>query len=139
MTRKKIIVIDGQGGGLGKNITEQLKKEWPDAEVTAVGTNSAATAAMLRAGANIGATGENAVIFNCKTADIILGPLGVCLSGAMHGEISAAIAAAVSESPAVKLLIPISKCNARIVGVAEKNMAALIAEMMNELRDIYGL
>jgi len=134
--QKKILIIDGQGGGLGKNITEQIKKEWPENEITAVGTNAAATAAMLKAGANIGATGENAVIFNCRNADIIIGPLGVCLSGAMHGEISAAMAAAVCESPALKLLVPVSKCNAKIIGVTDKNMAQHVAELIGELKNI---
>jgi len=136
MARNKIIVIDGQGGGLGKNIIEQLRKERPDAEITAVGTNAAATAAMLRAGANVGATGENAVIFNCRSADLILGPLGICLSGAMHGEISAAMAAAVSESPALKLLVPVSKCNAKIIGAADKTMAQYVAELAEEIKNI---
>ena len=138
MKRKNILVIDGQGGGLGKNIVEQIKKERPGLLITAAGTNSAATAAMLRAGADIGATGESAVVFNCRSADIILGPLGICLSGAMHGEISAAMAAAVSESAALKLLIPVSKCNARIIGVAEKTMAQHVAEMIGELFSICG-
>ena len=136
--KKRIVVIDGQGGGLGRSVTEQVKKEWPDAEITAVGTNSAATAAMLKAGADIGATGENAVVYNSRSADLILGPLGICLSGAMHGEISPAMAASVCESPALKLLVPVSKCNARIIGVGEKNMTQHVAEIIAELRDFYG-
>ena len=136
MKPKKILIIDGQGGGLGKNMTEQIKKELPDLEITAVGTNAAATAAMLKAGADIGATGENAAIHNCKFADIIIGPLGICLSGAMHGEISARMAEAVCESPALKLLVPISKCNAKITGVIEKNMGSHINEIIGELKDI---
>jgi len=76
------------------------------------------------------------VIFNSRFADIILGPLGICLSGAMHGEISSAMAAAVCESRALKLLVPVSKCNAKIIGIADKPMAQHVAEMINELREI---
>ena len=85
----RIIVIDGQGGGIGRSIVERLKMEAPGAEVIAVGTNSLATSAMIRAGANAGATGENAVIYNCSRADIITGPIGIILANSMLGEITA--------------------------------------------------
>jgi len=100
-----ILVIDGMGGGIGKSIIEHIKSEIPNAIVTAVGTNSIATSAMLKAGANNGATGENAVIFNCAKADFIIGVTGIIFANAMHGEISPAMAAAVSSSSAHKILL----------------------------------
>jgi len=137
----KILVIDGQGGGLGKSIIEQLKqakKDMADCEITAAGTNSAASAAMLRAGADIAATGENAVIYNSKRADIIAGAVGICFADSMRGEISPAIAAAVCESEAVKILIPVpvSKCNINIMGVTEKPMAQYITEAVGKIKEI---
>lgn len=83
-----IVVIDGQGGGIGGRLIEQLRPYLPDAEIIAVGTNGMATAAMLRAGANIGATGENAAVYNCRDADIIAGPIGIMQANAMYGELT---------------------------------------------------
>ena len=138
----KILVIDGQGGGLGKSLIEQLKLK-KDAfprrcEITAAGTNSAASAAMLKAGADIAATGENAVIYNSGRADVITGAVGVCFANSMRGEISPAIAAAVCGSEAVKILIPVpmSKCGINIMGVSEKPMAQYIAEAVEKITEI---
>ena len=91
----RIIVIDGQGGGIGRSLVEQLKKQCPQHEVLGVGINAIATAAMVKAGADGGATGESAVCYNCAHADVIVGPIGLVLVGSMLGEVSAAIAAAV--------------------------------------------
>ncbi len=124
----RILIIDGQGGGLGKALTEQIRAVWGDAQVTAVGTNALATAAMLKAGAHIGATGENAVVYNAARADVILGALGIGFANAMHGEITPAMAAAIGSSEAHKILLPVSKCNVSIVGVAEKSMAQYAQE-----------
>lgn len=129
----KIVVIDGQGGGMGKSIIENIRKKYIDVEIIAVGTNSLATSAMLKAGASAGATGENAVIFNCREADIIAGPVGICFANSMHGEISPSLASAVSSSKAQKLLIPMSKCHATIIGISEKPFGAYIEEMMEKL------
>lgn len=137
----KILIIDGQGGGLGKSIIEQLKNELGSSnergsfiELAAAGTNSAASAAMLKAGADIAATGENAVIYNSKKADIITGAVGICIANSMHGEISPDIAKAVCESDAVKILIPMtSKCNINIMGVTEKPMAQYISEAVENI------
>lgn len=130
----KIVVIDGQGGGMGKSIIENIRKRYSDVEIIAVGTNSLATSAMLKAGASAGATGENAVIFNCSEADIIAGPLGICFANSMHGEISPAMASAISSCRAQKLLIPMSKCHSDIMGISEKNFATYVEEMMEKLR-----
>lgn len=124
-----ILIIDGQGGGIGKGIIEQLKKKNCQDKIIAVGTNSLATSAMLRAGADAGATGENAVIFNSQKADIIAGPIGIISANSMYGEISPGMAQAISESKAEKILIPISKSDIHIVSTEEKPMQCYIDEM----------
>lgn len=130
----RIVVIDGQGGGLGRAVVEQVHAALPEAELVAVGTNALATQAMLKAGAQAGATGENAVVYNCAHADVIVGALGIGFANAMHGEISPAMARAVSESAAFKLLIPLSKCSVRVLGTAERTMAQYVAEAVETLR-----
>ena len=135
----KIVIFDGQGGGLGRALVERVTKELPNVEVIAVGTNALATAAMLKAGAAVGATGENAVVYNCGQADVIIGALGIGFANSMHGEISPAMACAVSESHAVKLLIPISKCSVSVIGVTEQTMAGYIAETMARLHEILAV
>lgn len=116
---KKIVVIDGQGGKMGSALTSQLKAALPGILLVAVGTNSAATAAMLKAGADAGATGENPVAVNCADADIVTGPMGIITANALWGEITPKMAAAVSESAAQKLLIPVNRCSVTVVGVEE--------------------
>ncbi|MDD4680035.1 MAG: DUF3842 family protein [Clostridia bacterium] len=111
----KILVIDGQGGKVGKSIVEQLKAALPNQKITAIGTNSIATSTMLKAGADMGATGENPVIYNCKDADIIVGPIGIILANSLLGEVTPQMAAAVSGSKAQKFLIPSNKCNSHVV------------------------
>ena len=130
----RIVVIDGQGGGLGRAVVEQARQALPDAEIIAVGTNALATQAMLKAGATAGATGENAVCHNCTRADAIVGALGIGFANAMHGEISPTMARAVADSPALKLLIPITKCNVTVVGVTERTMAQYVAEAVAFLK-----
>jgi len=112
-----ILVIDGQGGRLGKLIIEKLKGSHLSDTITAVGTNSAATAAMMKAGASQGATGENAVIVNSRRADIIVGPLGIVCADALLGEVTPSMATAIGQSTAQKLLIPTNRCNHQIIGV----------------------
>lgn len=113
----QILVIDGQGGGLGARLITQLRALGRTGlDITAVGTNALATSAMLKAGADDAATGENAVIWNAGQAHIILGPIGIIVANAMLGEITPAMAAAVSGSPAAKILIPSSKCSVQIAG-----------------------
>lgn len=130
----KILIIDGQGGGIGSGLVEQLRGlQEKDLEIWAVGANVTATTAMLRAGADTGATGENAVLYNSSRADVILGPVGIVMANAMMGEISPAMAAAVSGSEARKILIPISKC-VQVVGVEQKSMQAYLAEAAAEVK-----
>lgn len=116
---KTIVVIDGQGGKMGAALVAQLKANLPEGKVVAVGTNSAATTAMLKAGADAGATGENPVAVNCAGADLIAGPMGIITANALYGEITPKMAAAVSESRAQKLLIPVNRCSVTVVGVEE--------------------
>lgn len=133
----KIIVIDGQGGRIGslliEKITEKMKTSAFQAEVIAIGTNSIATAAMLRAGADAGATGENPVIVNCRNADYILGPIGIIAADSLLGEVTPTMAAAVAASPAQKLLLPVNKCCLQVLGVGECNINALADEAVQRL------
>lgn len=119
MKPKKLLVIDGQGGRMGAALVERCKAAGAGALVVAVGANSAATAAMLKAGADAAATGENPVVVNARDAAVILGPMGILTANALWGEITPAMAAAVSESPAQKVLIPVNRCSVTVVGVAE--------------------
>ena len=108
------VVVDGQGGGMGRGLVEAIKKKWPQLHVRAVGTNSLATAAMLRSGADDGATGENAVVFNARQADVLLGPIGILTPNGLLGEVSPAMAEAVGASEAVKILLPSQRCSIRL-------------------------
>ena len=119
----KITIIDGQGGKIGKSIVEQLKKSHPKQEFYAIGTNSLATAAMLKAGADYGATGENPCIVNAQDSDIIIGPVGIVIANALLGEITPAIATAVGASKAYKILIPMNRCNHYVVGSSEAGLS----------------
>jgi hypothetical protein len=121
-----IVIIDGHGGRMGKMIVEQLKKRDPALQLAAVGTNSIATATMVKAGADVGATGENPVAVACRTADIIVGPIGIVIADSLHGEITAGMACAVGRSPALKLLIPVNRCNHQIVGAKDLPMSEYI-------------
>ena len=130
----KILIIDAQGGGLGKQVVTAVKQSFPEAEVTAVGTNSAATSAMLKAGADHAATGENAVIVGCRRADVIVGPIGIVIADSMWGEITPAMAAAVGQSRARRILIPINHCDNIIVGVPDLSVGRLVAGVVEEIR-----
>ena len=132
----KIIVIDGQGGSLGKAIIEQIKKQLPQLEPIALGANSIATAAMIKAGARSGATGENPVLVNARDADIIMGPIGIIAADSLLGEITPAMAIAIGQSPAIKLLIPMGKCRVRIVGLPEQAYAEYVRQAVDELKKL---
>ena len=124
----KILVIDGQGGGVGRSIVAALKTVLPDQPVMALGANVQATSAMLKAGADMGATGEGAIRYQCKTADIILGVTGILHANAMLGEITPGIAAAVSLSEAKKVLVPLDRCGLIIAGVEKQPLDSLIRQ-----------
>lgn len=134
----KLIVIDGQGGGVGRSLVSALKDIMPDQPLLALGTNAQATTAMLRAGADAGATGESAIRYQCKTADIILGVTGILHANAMMGEISPAVAAAVSLSEAEKILIPLERCGLRIAGVGRQPLDSLIRQAAQMAAQLCG-
>lgn len=133
-----ILIIDAQGGGIGKQLITAIKHEFPQIEITAVGTNSIATTAMLKAGADHAVTGENAVIVGCRKADLIIGPVGIVIADAIFGEITPAMAMAVGQSNAKRLLIPVNLCNNIIVGVPDLSVGKLIAGVIKELEAIYN-
>ena len=121
-----IMVIDGQGGRMGKSIVEQMKRNFPEDEILAIGTNSIATAAMLKAGADAGATGENPAIVGCRTADLIIGPLGIVIADSLLGEITPAMAAAIGQSRAKKILLPVNRCQHYVVGCRDLPLGELV-------------
>lgn len=132
----KILVIDGQGGRLGRKLAEGVRKAFPEAEITAIGTNSIATENMMKSDcADHLATGENAVIVGARNADIIVGPVGIATADAMLGEISPAMANAVASSPAYRVLIPMNLCRTYVAGVTQGS-AAILDDAMAHIREI---
>ena len=132
----KVLVIDGQGGGLGRQLVSALAAACPEAELTAVGTNSLAANAMLKAGASRAATGENAVVVNCRHADVIVGPIGIVIADALLGEITPAMAAAVCQSSARRVLVPINHCENYVVGVPEQPVSQLVAAAAQKVKEL---
>lgn len=131
----KIAVIDGQGGGIGKHIVERLRANLSvDAYILALGTNALATSAMLKAGANEGATGQNAIVFNADRVDVIVGPIAIVLAFSMLGELTPKMAEAISKSPAKKILLPINKNNVEVVGVKNEPLPHLVGLIVEELK-----
>ena len=130
----KVLVIDGQGGGLGRQLVAAIAAACPEAELTAVGTNSLAANAMLKAGAARAATGENAVVVNCRHADVIVGPIGIVIADALLGEITPAMAAAVCQSGAKRVLVPINHCENYVVGVPEQPVSQLVAAAAQKVK-----
>lgn len=131
-----ILVIDGQGGGLGRQLIQELKETCANAEIVAVGTNSMATGAMLKAGAKLAATGENAVIVCSKKADVIVGPIGIVIADSMLGEITPAMAAAIGKSRAKRVLIPMNVCDNIIVGVSAQPVSAHVKDAVRIILDM---
>ncbi len=129
----QILVIDAQGGGIGRQIVAAIHKNIPNATVTAVGTNTAATTAMLKAGADHGATGENAVIVGARKADVIIGPIGIVIADSLFGEITPAMAIAVGKSGAKRILIPVNHCDNIVAGTRELNMKSIAEEILTLL------
>ena len=130
-----IVVIDGQGGGIGRALAAGIKAAMPDCILTAVGTNSAATVNMQKGGADRVATGENAVIVACRKADVILGPVGIVVADALVGEVTPKMAAAVGSSSARKILIPVNMCDIMIAGVSELSVSALVSKAVGMIAE----
>lgn len=132
----KLVIIDGQGGRLGSLLTEEIKRANLPCEITAIGTNSIATAAMLKAGADYAATGENPVVVTCRDADVIVGPIGIIAADSLLGEVTPAMALAVGQSKAAKLLVPVNRCHMTVVGVSPLSMAELVKETVGRLKTL---
>jgi NAD(P)-dependent dehydrogenase (short-subunit alcohol dehydrogenase family) len=132
----RIAVIDGQGGGIGKALVEKLRGEFgSDVEILALGTNALATSAMLKSGADEGATGENAIVYNADKIDIITGAIGIISANSMLGELTPAMAKAIAESSAPKVLIPMNRCNIQIAGVKGTALPQYIEDVVQMIRD----
>ena len=133
----KIVVIDGQSGRIGQLLVAQIKAAALPCQLLAVGTNAIATAAMVKAGADRAATGENAVTVTCRTADVIVGPIGILAADSLMGEITPAMAVAVGQSPAQKILLPVSHCSNTVVGTQPMSLSQLVEETVRLLHDMY--
>lgn len=134
----RLMVMDGQGGGVGRALVEALRGRYPEAELIAVGTNATATANMMKGGTVNGATGENAVVYNSSRVEAILGPIGIVMANAMLGEITPRMAEAVASSDVPVLLIPMGRCNAQVMGVENRKLAEHIREAVERLAKLCG-
>lgn len=132
----KLVVIDGQSGRMGQLLIDRIRAAGLPCEILAVGTNALATAAMLKAGADAGATGENPVLVACRTADIIAGPIGILSADSLMGEITPAMAVAVGQSPARKVLLPVNQCSNIVVGTQSLSLSRLMDEAVELLRSM---
>lgn len=131
-----VTVIDGQGGQLGAQLVKEIISRFSDINLTAIGTNASATAAMLKAGAKNAATGENPVIVACRKADVIIGPIGIVVTDSLLGEVTEKMSTAVGRADAVRILIPMNKCENLVAGVPNLNTAALITDAVSKLSAI---
>ncbi|HHU84199.1 MAG TPA: DUF3842 family protein [Clostridiales bacterium] len=131
-----ITVIDGQGGQLGAQLVKEISARFQNINLTAIGTNAVATAAMLKAGAKNVATGENPVIVACRKTDVIIGPIGIAIADSLLGEITEKMALAVGKADAVRILIPINKCENLVAGVPNINTGELISDAINKLENL---
>ena len=136
--QKTVMVLDAQGGGVGKQLITLIRKEGIDVRIIAVGTNSTATGAMLKAGADEAATGENPVRVVSKMADVIIGPVGMVIADAMLGEITPLMACSVAQAPAKRVMIPFSNCDNYIAGVSDIGTGRLIADAVRQLKIYLG-
>lgn len=130
---KKIVVIDGQGGKIGGQLVAALREKCTSAEIIAIGTNSIATANMLKYSPDAAATGENPVIVACRDADVIVGPIGIVIADSLYGEITPAMAAAIGQSRAVRVLIPMNKCDSVVAGVGDASLGELLSEAVERV------
>jgi len=131
-----IMIVDGQGGQLGAQLVKEILAQYQNVDLTAVGTNAIATAAMLKAGAKNAATGENPVIVACRKADVIIGPVGIVIADSLLGEITDKMAVAIGQANAVRILIPMNKCDNLIAGVSSLNIRSLIEDVILKLNNL---
>ena len=131
-----ILVIDGQGGQLGGQVIKMLQGNFPELNIIAVGTNATATATMLKAGAKQAATGENSVVVACRKADVIIGPVGIVIADAMLGEVTPKMAVAVGQADAVRILLPVNKCDNLIAGISDASVTEVLQDMLIKVKSI---
>lgn len=132
----RIAVIDGQGGGIGKSIVEKLRRELTeDTHIIALGTNAVATMLMIKAGANEGASGENAIVINVSRVDVIVGAIGIIVANAMMGELTPKMSEAIASSAARKVLIPLNRCNIEVAGVKNEPLPHLIDSAIDIIKN----
>jgi len=130
---KRFVVIDGQGGGIGAVLIKHLKEAYGETvELIGLGTNAIATSQMLKAGANRGASGENAIVQTLRTADLIMGPVAITWANAMLGEVTSKIAAAITSSPAPKILLPLTQEPVILVGVVKEPLPHMVQKIVTE-------
>ncbi len=134
--KKGILIMDGQGGQLGAQLVKAVLQRFPEENITAVGTNAIASAAMLKAGAHQAASGENPVLVASRHAKVIIGPVGIVIADAMYGEVTPVMAAAVGSADAVRILIPMNRCENLIAGVQDLSLGTLIRDAMNKLESV---
>lgn len=134
-----ILIIDGQGGQLGAQLIKSILQKNETVTITAVGTNATATATMLKAGAHKAATGENPVLVGCRKADIIIGPIGIVIADALYGEITEKMAVAVGKADAIRILLPVNKCENIIAGVSDLSVKTLVDDVVAKLEKIVAL
>jgi hypothetical protein len=132
----KILIIDAQGGGIGRQLISAIKQQIDGTFITAVGTNTTAATNMLKAGADMAVTGENAVVAGCRKADLIIGPVGIVIADSMYGEITPKMAVAVGQSNATRILIPINHCDNIIAGVPDLSISHLIQDVIARVREM---
>lgn len=131
-----ILIIDGQGGQMGAQLIKTILARFIDIDITAVGTNATATASMIKAGAKQAATGENPVVVACRKADVIIGPIGIVIADSMHGEITPAMAIAVGQADATRILIPVNKCENMIAGIGDVTMSVMMEDVIRKLEKL---
>lgn len=131
-----ILIVDGQGGGLGRQLVREIKAAYPNAQVGAVGTNSTAANAMMKAGADWAATGENAAVVNARRADVIVGAIGIVIADSMWGEITPRMAQAIGQSGASRVLLPVNLCSNIVAGVPEQSMSSLVQSAVRAVGDL---
>ena len=133
----KIAVIDGQGGGIGSLVVKRLREEFGESiEIIALGTNAVATTVMMTSGADKGASGENAIVWNASRVDIITGPISIILPNAMLGEVTPSIAEALSSSPAKKILLPLNQEQVEIIGISKEPLPHLVEELIKKIKEV---
>jgi len=131
-----VLVIDGQGGQLGGQIIKLLKENFDGLDITAVGTNATATATMIKAGAKQAATGEKSVIVACRKADIVIGPIGIVVADSMLGEVTPKMAVAVGQADAVRILLPVNRCDNIIAGIPELSVTDVLQDVLAKVKNV---